>query len=56
MARQPGVFVRELSMDEGRKLQRITRTAKDPVRLQRSTSGVRRAAPKMERGTPEDDR
>jgi len=27
------VFVRPLSMDEGRKLQRITRTAQDPVRL-----------------------
>jgi transposase len=36
MARQPGVFVRELSMEEGRKLQRITRTAKDPVRLRRA--------------------
>ena len=76
-------------MDEGRKLQRITRTAKDPVRLRRAIvvmmSGegqtvrditsllqvsedyvrdvthafnerVRCAGPKMERGTPPQDR
>jgi transposase len=36
MARRPDVFVRSLSMDEGRKLQRITRTAKDPVKLRRA--------------------
>ena len=36
MARPAGVFVRSLSMDEGRKLARISRTAKDPVRLQRA--------------------
>jgi transposase len=36
MARRPGVFVRGLSMEEGRKLQRITRTAKDPVKLRRA--------------------
>ena len=36
MARKPSVFVRPLSMDEGRKVQRITRTAKDPVRLRRA--------------------
>jgi len=30
------VFVRPLSMDEGRKLERITRTAKNPVRLRRA--------------------
>jgi transposase len=36
MARRPGVFVRGLSMDEGRTLQRITRTAKDPVKLRRA--------------------
>ena len=86
MARRPSVFVRPLSMDEGRKLQRISRTAKDPVRLRRAIvvlmsgpgpdrpghhvvaagqrglrarcdprvqrAGVRRAGPKMERGTP----
>jgi hypothetical protein len=90
VARRPEVFVRPLSMDEGRKLQRITRTAKDPVRLRRAIvvlmsgqgqavpditsllqvgadyvrdvlhafgrAGVRRAEPKMERGTPENDR
>ena len=36
MGRRPGVFVRELSMPEGQRLQRITRTAKDPVRLRRA--------------------
>jgi transposase len=36
VARRPSVFVRPLSMDEGRKLQRISRTAKDPVRLRRA--------------------
>jgi transposase len=36
MARRPSVFVRTLSMDEGRRLARITRTAKDPVRLRRA--------------------
>ena len=36
LARRPSVFVRSLSMDEGRKLQRITRTAKDPVRMRRA--------------------
>uniref|UniRef100_UPI0027E251DE IS630 family transposase n=1 Tax=Pseudonocardia nigra TaxID=1921578 RepID=UPI0027E251DE len=36
MARRPSVFVRPLSMDEGRKLQRITRTATNPVRMRRA--------------------
>jgi transposase len=36
VARRPSVFVRALSMEEGRKLARITRTAKDPVRLRRA--------------------
>ena len=36
MARRPSVFVRPLSMDEGRKLQKITRSAKNPVRLRRA--------------------
>jgi len=36
MGRRPSVFVRTLSMDEGRRIQRITRTAKDPVRLRRA--------------------
>jgi hypothetical protein len=36
VARKPSLFVRPLSMDEGRKLQRISRTAKDPVRLRRA--------------------
>jgi hypothetical protein len=36
MARPADLFVRSLSMDEGRKLARITRTAKDPVKLRRA--------------------
>jgi transposase len=36
VARKPEVFVRSLSMQEGRRLQRITRTAKDPVKLRRA--------------------
>lgn len=36
MARSPEVFVRPLSMPEGQRLQRISRTAKDPVRLRRA--------------------
>jgi transposase len=36
VARQPGVFVRALSMEEGRRLQRVTRTAKDPVKMRRA--------------------
>ncbi|MDF2741712.1 MAG: replication, recombination, and repair [Actinomycetia bacterium] len=33
MARRPSVFVRPMAMDEGRKLHRIARSSKDPVRL-----------------------
>jgi transposase len=36
MARHPEVFVRDLSMAQGQRLQRITRTAKDPVKLRRA--------------------
>jgi len=36
MGRPPEVFVRPVSMTEGRRLQRIGRTAKDPVRLRRA--------------------
>ncbi|WP_199850053.1 helix-turn-helix domain-containing protein [Streptomyces hygroscopicus] len=36
MGRRPSVFVRLVSMGEGRKLQRISRTAKDPVKLRRA--------------------
>jgi transposase len=36
MGRRPEVFVRALSMDEGRRLQQITRRAKDPVKLRRA--------------------
>lgn len=36
MARRAGVFVRPLLMEEGWKLARITRAAKDPVRLRRA--------------------
>jgi len=47
VARRQSVFVRPLSVEEGRKLQRITRTSKDPVRLRRAIvvlmSGQRQA-------------
>lgn len=36
MGRRPSVFVRPVSMEEGRRLQRISRTSKDPVRLRRA--------------------
>ncbi|GAA0898435.1 hypothetical protein GCM10009559_60870 [Pseudonocardia zijingensis] len=36
MARRPSVFVRPLAMDGGRKLQRIPRTAKNPIRMRRA--------------------
>src|SRR3954447_8634550 len=36
MGRRPEVFVRPISMAEGQKLQRIGRTARDPVKLRRS--------------------
>jgi transposase len=36
MGRPPEVFVRPVTMTEGRRLQRIGRTAKDPVRLRRA--------------------
>jgi hypothetical protein len=36
LPRHPEVFVRDLSMAEGQRLQKITRTAKDPIRLRRA--------------------
>jgi hypothetical protein len=36
VARRPSVFVRPLSMDEGRKLARRIRTATNPVRMRRA--------------------
>ncbi|MFI2162783.1 helix-turn-helix domain-containing protein [Streptomyces olivaceoviridis] len=36
MGRRPSVFVRPVTMGEGRKLQRISWSAKDPVRLRRA--------------------
>ncbi|MFF1419250.1 helix-turn-helix domain-containing protein [Streptomyces sp. NPDC058280] len=36
MGRRPGVLVRPVSMEEGRRSPRISRTAKDPVRLRRA--------------------
>jgi transposase len=36
VARRPEVFVRTLSMEEGRRLARVTRTAKNPVRVRRA--------------------
>lgn len=40
MGRRPEVFVRQVSMVEGQRLQRITRTAKDPVKLGRAIVGA----------------
>jgi len=37
MSRKPEVFVRELSMAIGQRLQRLTRRSKDPIRLRRAT-------------------
>jgi hypothetical protein len=36
MGRPPEAFVRPVTMAEGRRLQRIGRTAKDPVKLRRA--------------------
>ncbi|MCW2144103.1 helix-turn-helix domain-containing protein, partial [Actinoplanes cyaneus] len=36
MGRRPEVFVRALSMAEGQRLQKITRTAKNPIKLRRA--------------------
>jgi hypothetical protein len=36
MGRPPEVFARPVTMAEGRRLQRIGRTAKDPVKLRRA--------------------
>jgi len=36
VARKPSVLVRPLSMEEGRRLQKISRTAKDPVKPRRA--------------------
>ncbi|MFI9365569.1 transposase, partial [Kitasatospora sp. NPDC053057] len=36
VGRRPGVFVWPVSVEEGRRLQRIGRTSKDPVRLRRA--------------------
>jgi transposase len=36
VGRRPEVFVRALSMAEGQRLQKITRTAKNPVKLRRA--------------------
>jgi len=40
MARSPEVFVRPVTMTEGRRLQRIGRTASDPVKLRRAIVGA----------------
>jgi hypothetical protein len=43
VGRRPSVFARPVSMEEGRRLQRISRTAKDPIRLRATynrTGGV----------------
>ena len=38
MGRPPEVFVRPVTTTEGRRLQRIGRTAKDPVKLRRANN------------------
>src|SRR3954451_18456441 len=43
MGRRPEVFVRDVSMAEGQRLQRISRTAKDPVKLRRAIVVLRSA-------------
>ncbi|SFD93206.1 hypothetical protein SAMN04487819_105180 [Actinopolyspora alba] len=44
MVRRPEVFVRSLTMEEGRDLRRISRTVKDPVKL-RHVIGVPMSGP-----------
>ncbi|MEQ4209489.1 helix-turn-helix domain-containing protein [Actinopolymorpha sp. B9G3] len=44
MARKPEVFARELSVDEGRRLQRIARSSKQPIRLRRAAIVLASAA------------
>jgi transposase len=44
MARRPGVFVRELSVEEGARLQRVARRSKDRVRLRRAAIVLASAA------------
>ncbi|MFD3427242.1 hypothetical protein [Nocardia fluminea] len=36
MDRKPEVYVREVSPDEGRRMQKITRTRKQPIRMRRA--------------------
>ncbi|MGU3586722.1 hypothetical protein ACLBYD_26590 [Rhodococcus sp. C26F] len=36
MARQPSVFIRSLIMEEGRRLQKISRTTEDPIKFRRA--------------------
>ncbi len=54
MVRSPEVFVRPLSMPEEQRLQRISRTAKDPVRLRRAM-GVRDVGPNTGAGAHRGD-
>ncbi len=44
MARKPEVFARELSVEEGRRLQRIARTSRQPIRLRRAAIVLASAA------------
>lgn len=44
MARKPEVFVRELTIEEGRRLQRVARTSRQPVRLRRAVIVLASAA------------
>jgi len=51
MGRLPEVFVRPVTMTEGRRLQRIGRTAKDPVKLRRAIVVLMSARPARLIGT-----
>jgi transposase len=44
MARRPEVFARELSVEEGQRLQRIARTSRQPIRLRRAAIVLASAA------------
>lgn len=44
MARKPEVFARELSVEEGQRLQRVARTSRQPIRLRRAAIVLASAA------------
>ncbi|WP_228830763.1 hypothetical protein [Nocardia beijingensis] len=50
VARKPGVFVRAVTPEEGRRLQKITKTSRQPIRTRRAivvmASAQRRRCPR----------